>query len=82
LEAAGFRQVNEIEVRGERDYDSPQAYWEMFTEVAAPIAGALSKADEPARERVKTKVLKAAEALARGGRPVFTWSAWVASGVK
>ncbi len=82
LEAAGFLDVSEAEVRGTRGYESSLQYWRMFSEVAAPIAGPLAKADEPTRRRIQAKVLDAAEAFVRDGRPVFPWSAWVASGTK
>lgn len=82
LEAAGFKRVRELEVMGERDYESPLQYWRIFTEVAAPIAGPLGKADEASRRRVRDKVLDAAGQFLRGGRPVFPWSAWIVGGVK
>lgn len=82
LETAGFREARETELKGERDYESPLQYWTMFTEVAAPIAGPLGKTDDATKKRIQDQVVKAAEKLIRNGRPVFPWSAWVASGVK
>src|SRR3989338_2224729 len=82
LKAAGFKQAREVEVAGERDYDGPLQYWELMTEVAAPIAGALGKTDEASRKKIQDQVLKAAEKFTRGGKIVFPWSAWVAGAIK
>lgn len=82
LEEAGFKDVRQTEVTGERDYESPLQYWQMFSEVAAPIAGPLAKTDEATRQKIQAKVLKAAQRFIKNGQPVFPWSAWVASGLK
>lgn len=82
LESAGFSRVREYEVTGETEYESAEKYWEMFTEIAAPIVGPLSKTDEATRGKIRAKVVRAAAKFARGGKPAFPWSAWVAHGVK
>ncbi|MEK9146309.1 MAG: methyltransferase domain-containing protein, partial [Elusimicrobiota bacterium] len=82
LGSAGFSRTREFEARGTRDYESPLQYWTLFTEVAAPIAGPLAKADEAQRKGIQEKVLQAAATFLKDGRPTFPWSAWVASGAK
>ena len=82
LGSAGFSKTREIEVSGTQDYESPLEYWTMFTEVAAPIAGPLAKADPAQQKGIQEKVLQAAAAFLKDGRPTFPWSAWVASGTK
>ncbi|MBI3548400.1 MAG: class I SAM-dependent methyltransferase [Elusimicrobia bacterium] len=82
LEKAGFREVRASEISGERDYDDPVHYWTMMTEIAAPIAGPLSKADDAARTRCRDKVVAAAASFMKNGRPTFPYAIWIASGVK
>lgn len=54
---AGLRDVGKIEVRGGFVADSPEQYWNFMTEVAAPVAGALSGADDTVRGQIHKKTL-------------------------
>lgn len=82
LESAGFSQAQEYEITSETEYESAEKYWEMFNEIAAPIVGPLSRADEATRSKIRDKVIRAAGKFARGGKLAFPWSAWVAHGVR
>jgi len=82
FEMAGLRKVNTIEIEGESIFESPEQYWQVMTEVAAPIAQALNKVGIEQREQIKKAVINAAKQYEKDGRVVFGYSAWVASGVK
>jgi ubiquinone/menaquinone biosynthesis C-methylase UbiE len=77
---AGLREVTEKEVGGSRTYASPEHYWNMMNEVAAPVVSAMSKLDEPTKSKIKADVMAA---LARTGNPVnLAFNARVISGKK
>tara|TARA_R110002110_G_scaffold147129_2_gene337498 strand:+ start:202988 stop:203830 length:843 start_codon:yes stop_codon:yes gene_type:complete len=57
LEQAGFRNISETEVATALTL-SPEKYWEMITEVGAPIVAALSKADEASRKQIRDMVFE------------------------
>jgi len=67
LAAAGFADVADKEISGQVTYDSPEHYWTMMTEVAAPVVAAMSRASEAERGRIKADVFAA---LGSGGGPV------------
>jgi SAM-dependent methyltransferase len=52
---AGLRQITEKEIAGKLECGSPDTYWTMQNEVGAPIVAAMSKADEAARQIIKTE---------------------------
>ena len=54
---AGFKNINESEVNTALNMDAA-TYWEMITEVGAPIVAAMSNADAPKREQIKNEVFK------------------------
>jgi ubiquinone/menaquinone biosynthesis C-methylase UbiE len=80
LREAGLGQVTEKEILEQVTYESPEQYWTMMMEVAAPVVAAMSKVDEPTRARIKADVLAA---LARpGGSVTLDFSARIISGTK
>ena len=80
---AGLKDVDRIEVTGEFVVDSPEQYWELMLEIAAPIVGALSKADESVAEEIHQKTLEVVRVNhMSGGKAVLPWSAWVMFGTK
>jgi ubiquinone/menaquinone biosynthesis C-methylase UbiE len=52
---AGLQQLTEKEISGKLQCGSPDTYWTMHNEVGAPIVAAMSKADEPTRQIIKTE---------------------------
>jgi len=58
LEKAGFRNITEKEVPSKLNSGTVQTYWDMMTEIGAPIVAALSKADEPMRQKIKKEVFE------------------------
>ena len=57
FENAGFHKVTEQEV-GTGLKMNAETYWEMITEVGAPIVAAMSAADTQMREKIKAEVFK------------------------
>ncbi len=53
---AGFKNTSETEVNGKLKCGSTDVYWNMMTEVAAPIVASLSKADDALKEKIKQEV--------------------------
>ena len=82
LKQVGFKEVQEKEITGEMSYESPEQYWQMMTEVAAPIAMALGKTDPEMREKIRNSVLETVQSKMVEGRLSLPWSAWIVSGVK
>lgn len=80
---AGLKDVDSVDVPGEFIAESPEQYWEIMTEIAAPITGALSRVDDATREEVRQKTLAALrEKYMRDDRVVLPLSAWVVTGTK
>ncbi|MEP6467256.1 MAG: class I SAM-dependent methyltransferase [Parafilimonas sp.] len=59
FEKAGFRNVKEETITGKIIYDSIDDYWLNMNEIAAPVVGALSKADDATRQKIKDEVFEA-----------------------
>lgn len=58
FEKAGFKNIAEKEVPTKLNAGTADTYWNMMTEVGAPIVAALSKADDKLREKIKTEVFE------------------------
>lgn len=58
LEKAGFNSITETEVSSKLDAGTADVYWNMMTEVGAPIVAALSKADDQTRDKIKKEVFE------------------------
>lgn len=56
FENAGFKNIQVKEVSSKLNSGTVETYWEMMTEIGAPIVAALSKADEPMRQKIKEEV--------------------------
>lgn len=56
FQQAGFTNVSQTEVTGKLKSNTTDVYWNMMTEVAAPIVAALSKADDTMKENIKKEV--------------------------
>jgi ubiquinone/menaquinone biosynthesis C-methylase UbiE len=53
---AGLKNIAVKEVSGKLNCKTTDVYWNMMTEVGAPIVAALSKADEAMKEKIKKEV--------------------------
>jgi hypothetical protein len=58
FENAGFKNSKEQEVPTKLNSGSVETYWNMMTEVGAPIVAALSKADDALRIKIKKEVFE------------------------
>lgn len=56
--AAGLQDYREQEVVSKLNAGTVDMFWNMMTEVGAPIVAALSKADEPTKQRIKKEVFE------------------------
>ncbi len=58
FEKAGFKNVTEKEVPSKLNSGTVETYWNMITEIGAPVVAALSKADDAMREKIKKEVFE------------------------
>jgi ubiquinone/menaquinone biosynthesis C-methylase UbiE len=56
FEKAGFKNSTEKEVPSKLNSGTVETYWNMMTEIGAPIVAALSKTDDALREKIKKEV--------------------------
>ncbi len=55
----GLKNISQKEVAGRLNSKTADVYWEMMTEVAAPVVTALSKADDAMQAKIKDEVYSA-----------------------
>lgn len=82
MEKAGFKNVDEQEVRVEWRYESPAQYVDCMKDMAAPLRTALGKLPPKSQAEVEEKLLKAAEKYSGGDGVLIPGVAIIASGVK
>ena len=57
VRASGLHDVEEWDVPTALVAESPQQYWQLLTELTAPVVSALDQVDEAARKRIADKVI-------------------------
>jgi ubiquinone/menaquinone biosynthesis C-methylase UbiE len=82
LEKAGFHNVREEEVRGSVEFDGPENYWQNMMEIAAPVVGAMSQADEATRAAIKEALLSKLKPLITDGKILLPFGSLVLVGEK
>ncbi|MGK2861516.1 MAG: class I SAM-dependent methyltransferase [Chitinophagaceae bacterium] len=82
FEKAGFKNVSEQEVATKLNAGTIDTYWNMMTEVGAPIVAALSQADDEIRRRIKTQVFELLKEKYPDGNVAIDASAILISGEK
>lgn len=82
LEKSGFKNVNEKMISGKVAYDDFNHMWDMMNEVAAPVVGALSKADEGMKQKIKNEVQELSDKYKTDKGLEFDYGSWVVSGEK
>jgi hypothetical protein len=82
MEKSGFKNVNEKLISGKVAYQNFDHMWQMMNEVAAPVVGALSKADDNMKEKIKNEVEQLSEKYKTGKGLELDYSSWVISGDK
>lgn len=82
FENAGFKNIKEQEVNSKLNVGTVDTYWNMMTEVGAPIVAALSKADDALREKIKKEVFELINQKFPDGKVAIDTSAIVISAEK
>jgi ubiquinone/menaquinone biosynthesis C-methylase UbiE len=79
---AGLRNVCVTEVAGKMNCKTPDVYWNVMTDVGAPVVAALNKADDAIKEKIKREVYQAVNQKYPDGNVLIDSSAWVIYGQK
>lgn len=79
---AGFKNVSQTEVPGNIKSHTADVYWELMTEIAAPVVAGLSKADDAMKAKIKGEVFKALNEKYSDGNIVVDSNALVIYGEK
>lgn len=82
MERSGFKNVNEKLISGKVAYDNFDHFWQMMNEVAAPVVGALSKADDDMKHKIKSEVQQVSEQHKTDKGIELDYGSWVVSGEK
>ena len=79
---AGLKNISETETGGKLNSGTTDAYWNMMTEVAAPVVAALSKADNEMKAKIKSEVYELINQKYPDGKIAIDSSALVIYGEK
>ena len=79
---AGFKNISSSEINGKLNAGTTDIYWNMMTEVGAPIVAALSKADDATKTKIKKEVFELINSKYPDGNTVLDSSAIVYYGEK
>lgn len=79
---AGLRNVHHELVEGTVNFEGIDEYWNMFTEVAAPVVRWMANATESEREKIQSQVYANIKQRMPTNPLVFKTSAWVIGGEK
>lgn len=79
---AGLKNISVKEVAGKLNSKTTDVYWNMMTEVGAPIVAALSKADDETKEKIKKEVYQLMDQKYPDGNVIIDSSALVVYGEK
>ena len=82
LNQAGFTKTFEKEVTGKLKCGRADGYWTMMTEIAAPFAAALSKADDTMKSKIKKEVYQLVNEKYPGENIIMEGSSLVIYGEK
>lgn len=79
---AGLKNVSQREITGRLNCKTADAYWNMMTEVGAPIVAALSEADDSMKEKIRGEVFQSVKQKYPDGNVVIESSALIVYGEK
>lgn len=82
FQQAGFRNVSENEVGSALKIGTAENYWNMITELAAPVVAALSKTDEHTRMKIKEEVTQILHSKFPDGNVALEAASFIVHGVK
>jgi hypothetical protein len=79
---AGLKNISLYEIAGKLNSKTTDVYWEMMTEIGAPIVAALSSTDDAMREKIKKEVYQVVDEKYPDGNVIIDSSAIVIYGEK
>ncbi len=79
---AGLKNISQKVIPGKMKCGTTDVYWKFMTEVVAPVVGALSKADNVTKEKIKKEVYEAVNEKYPDGEVFIDASSLVISGQK
>ena len=79
---AGLKNILVKEVNGKLACNTAAVYWDVMTQVAAPLVASLAKADFPTKAKIRRRVFQAINQRYRNGNIMIHSSALVISGEK
>lgn len=79
---AGLKNISQKEIAGKLNSKTTDVYWNMLTEVAAPVVEGLSKANDAMKEKIKEEVYQALNQKYPDGNILIDSSALVIYGEK
>jgi len=82
FEQAGFKNISESEVTCNMNCGTAQQYWQMMTEIAAPVVSALSKADDAMKDKIKREVYELIDEKFPAGKVILDGSCLLLYGEK
>ena len=78
----GFKNISENEVMCKLNCGTAEVYWEMMTEIAAPVVAALSMADDAMKDKIKREVYELVNERYTVGKVIMDGSALLIYGEK
>lgn len=79
---AGLKNVSEKEVTGKLNCGTNDKYWHFMNDVAAPVVGAMSKADEAMKSKIIKEVFELVDQKCPGKNAALDFAALVVYGEK
>ncbi|MBP9924363.1 MAG: methyltransferase domain-containing protein [Cyclobacteriaceae bacterium] len=79
---AGFKNISESEVICKLKCGTTETYWQMMTEIAAPVVAALSKGDDAMKDKIKREVYELVNKKYPDGNVIMDGSALIIYGEK
>jgi hypothetical protein len=79
---AGLKNISQTEISGKMNSKTTDVYWNMMTEVGAPVVAALSKADDAINTVIKKEVFRVINQKYGNGNVAIDSSALVIYGEK
>jgi ubiquinone/menaquinone biosynthesis C-methylase UbiE len=82
LSDAGFRDVNEIDLRRTVKFDSAEHYWQYISQTQMLVIEALEKAGIELANKIKSAVFEYVKPYTNNGQLEFKWHAVIGYGIK
>jgi ubiquinone/menaquinone biosynthesis C-methylase UbiE len=82
FQQAGLKNISVKEVEGKLNTKTAEVYWNVMTELAAPVVAALGNADDATRKKIKMEVYEAVNQKYAGKDILIDSSALIISGEK